>query len=157
MSGITSVVEPIFSGIARGVGSVAENIITSAPRDMLSDRQLKQQQAQREAQLAASNAARAQELTDAANQQITRRNETLRRGLSRARTYFAAQGIDPNSGSAEALAESQSSDTQDQNNETLSRLDANIQDMNRSLSNLQSNDLLERTQRRQRTLWNRFL
>lgn len=152
MSGITSVVTPIFSAI-----SAADSILAPRQNDLLQRQQLAEQQAQREAQLAADNAARAASLKDSANQEISKRQQTLAKGLSRARAYFAAQGIDPTTGSPEALAAADSADTATQNDFTQRQLDQNLANLNRSLSDLQSNDLLQRTQLKQRQSLNSWL
>ncbi len=153
MSGITSAVAPIFSGI----GSAITNTIASAPKDILTDDQLAKQQSQREAQAAAADQAKADQLSQQANQQELQRNQTLAKGLAHAKAYFAAQGIDPSTGSADALASANVDNTAELNNYTQQQLGGNITNLNQSLADLQSNDLLQRTQLQQRQVLDSWL
>jgi hypothetical protein len=161
MSGITSVVDPIFSGVSdafgdaasSGAGSLGSSLIKSA----LTDSQLSDEQSAREQQAAANAAAKENELTDSANQQIDQRNLNLQKGLSHAKAFFAAQGIDPNSGSAAALADADTANTGALNDYTETQLGNSISDLNRGVSDLQSNDLLSRTQKEQQQFLNSFL
>ncbi len=164
MSGITSVVEPIFSGIGDTVGGIAGAVgdtLTSSggsiASNLLSDSELTAQQDKREKEAEASAAAKTQALTDAANQQIYLRNQALQSGLSHARAFFAAQGVDPNSGSADAYDTAQTANTNELNDYTNAQLSNSINDVNSSVVNLQSNDLLTRTQKEQNQLFGSFL
>ncbi|HCM83109.1 MAG TPA: hypothetical protein PKW15_00570 [Alphaproteobacteria bacterium] len=151
MSGITSIVTPIFSSVVQGAVQGAQQ----RQSDLLSQQQLLQRQQQQEAEAAADAAAKSAQLQADADKSSRARANALSRGLAKARAYFAAQGIDPDSGSAAALAQSETADTAFENKSAQDELQNQLFNINRSLADLQGSNLLARTQLQQRQSFNR--
>jgi hypothetical protein len=146
MAGITSVVTPIFSGLVQGALQGA----SQQQQDLLSAKQLAARQQLTEQQAAADAASRAAQLrTDAASASEKRR-QSLARGLAKARAYFAGQGIDPDSGSAAVLAQSETADTEAEDTAAQTELQQRMDDINRSYADLVNSNLLQRSQTAQR-------
>lgn len=152
MSGITSVVMPIFTGIVQGAVQGAQQNRS----DLLAQQQMYERQQQQEAQAAADAAAKSAQLQADADQASQVRAAQLKRGIAKARAYFAGQGIDPDSGSAAVIAQTETADTATEDQNARSELQYQLDNINRSLSDLQSANLLSRTQLQQRQSFNRI-
>jgi hypothetical protein len=156
MGAITSVMQqalPVVGGIIQ-VGGQLRDLLSDRPgvsdTDSLAQQQLLDRQRQNESQASADAAARRLQLITDTDRTTKERADKLSRGLATARAYFASQGIDPNSGSAAALALSETAEAEEENRQSQGDLALQIENINRSLADLQSSNLLARTQQQQR-------
>lgn len=154
MGSVSSFVSNVLNSTAPGlITDIASQTLKTAQQNQADRAQAKaqaakDQQALNEAQ-AKADKQRADLLTQASRTQADKQT-ALQKALSKARTYFGAQGIDPNSGSAAVIQQTESNDAATQAAQDNADLQSNLAAIDQQLQTVQQRNLLDQSLLRQK-------
>ncbi len=146
MSGITSVVAPLFETAAQGLVQHAARSSLQSQFDRAANQQKAASDALQEQQAADNAALQKSALQSKADADSDTRLRQLRAGLAKARAHFAAQGIGPDDGSAANLQETAFANSADEQQFADDDLSNRMAQLDQTLGNIQARNLLQRSQ-----------